>query len=304
MRPRVIAALAITSVLAACVTQGGADWVQEVGDAEPEPGGRKTIPEGIAKPENSGAAPAGSRPPGAPIPGGDPEEGGERPVVIREHGRAPRAPANTAPANADSAPGAFRNTYYDFPSEGPGPRDATLFDATCAPLARVTRDFHDRVCVQGSGRIAAGATVSFARRDCACADVCPRTSQRICFERLDPAQFPHGRGAMGRPITPLRTVAVDSTVIPLGTSLYIPEFAGTPKPDGTPHDGCFVAEDRGIRVVGRHIDVFTGDPAVTARWNALVPSNRGVSVVLNDPRCGRAAPPPGGAARAAPGPPI
>ncbi|NUQ78637.1 MAG: hypothetical protein HUU21_34345 [Polyangiaceae bacterium] len=302
MRLRVIAALAITSALAACITQGGSDWVQEAGELEP--GGRKTIPATITKAENSQNQRPATAPPSASGKaslenGADSESEGEEPVVLREHGRSPRSTANAA--NADGTPGAFRNTYYDFPSEGAGPRDATLFDAACAPITRVTRDFHDRVCVQGSGRIAAGATVSFARRDCACADVCPRTGQKICFERLDPAQFPHGRGAMGRPITPLRTVAVDTAVIPLGTSIYIPEYAGRPKADGTPHDGCFVAEDRGIRVVGRHVDVFTGEPAMTARWNALVPSNRGVSVVLNDPRCGRA---DGTARRAGQGPPM
>src|SRR6185312_10117183 len=73
----------------------------------------------------------------------------------------------------------FRNTYYDFPREGAGEKDATIFDAACAPIAKVTRRFHDQVCVQGSGRLAMGQTVSFARRDCACADVCPRTGQRI-----------------------------------------------------------------------------------------------------------------------------
>lgn len=303
-----IAPLAIASLLAACVTQGGSDWVREVGSDEPEPSraGRPQIqpatPEG-REPARADANPPPPAPSGPSAPSEEPDATGESPIVIREHGRAPRPPANAAAASADSTTGAFRNTYYDFPSEGDGARDATLFDAACSPITRVTRDFHDRVCVQGSGRIAAGATVSFARRDCACAAVCPRTGQRICFERLDPAQFPHGRGAMGRPITPLRTVAVDSDVIPLGTPLYIPELAGPLKPDGTPHDGCFVAEDRGIRVVGRHIDVFTGDPSVTARWNALVPSNRGVSVFMNDPRCARAggAQPQGGA-RTAPGP--
>ncbi len=64
--------------------------------------------------------------------------------------------------------------------------------------------------MQGSGRLGAGQTVSFAKRDCACAAVCPRTGQKICFERLDPARFPSGRGASGGPITPLRTVAVDT----------------------------------------------------------------------------------------------
>ena len=83
-------------------------------------------------------------------------------------------------------------------------------------------------------------------------------------------------------------MAVDSDVIPLGTRIFIPELVGLPLPDGTPHDGCFVAEDRGIKVVGRQVDVFTGDPAVTARWNALFPSNRGVHVELGAARCAAA----------------
>lgn len=180
----------------------------------------------------------------------------------------------------------FRNTYYNFPREGSGPRDATVFDASCAPIAAVTKAFHDAVCVQGSGRLASGATISFARRDCACAAVCPRTDQKICFESLDPARFPAGRGATGGPITPLRTVAVDTKVIPLGTRIFVRELVGLPRADGTPHDGCFVAEDRGLKVVGRQIDIFTGDPAMTARWNALLPSNTGVHVELGSPRCG------------------
>jgi 3D (Asp-Asp-Asp) domain-containing protein len=139
--------------------------------------------------------------------------------------------------------------------------------------------------VQGSGRLASGSTVSFAKRGCPCAAMCPRTGQQICFERLDPTRFPAGRGATGKPITPFRTVAVDSNVVPLGTSVFIPEFVGLPRDDGKPHDGCFIAEDRGLRVVGRQVDVFMGDPAATAKWNKLFPSNRGVHVRVNEPRC-------------------
>jgi len=205
----------------------------------------------------------------------------------------PEAPAAVHGPSAPPAAAAggdaevYRNTYYDFPREGSGPQDATLYDAACAPITRVTQAFHDQVCVQGSGRLATGQTVSFAKRDCACAAVCPRTGQKICFERLDPARFPSGRGATGGPITPLRTVAVDTAVIPLGTSIYVPELAGLPRADGSPHDGCFVAEDRGVKVVGRQLDVFTGDPAMTALWNARVPSNKGVHAHLGDPRCAR-----------------
>jgi 3D (Asp-Asp-Asp) domain-containing protein len=146
------------------------------------------------------------------------------------------------------------------------------------------------VCVQGSGTLKAGGTVSFAKRDCACAAECPRTGQRICFDLLDKAQFPWGRGAMGKAITPLTTVAVDSNVIPLGTPLYIPEYDGVARdPSGNAvHDGCFLAEDRGLKVQGQHVDIFTGHSDITRLWNRLVPSNKGVTVVLESPRCKRA----------------
>jgi 3D (Asp-Asp-Asp) domain-containing protein len=197
------------------------------------------------------------------------------------------AAAGTATVDVVASDAVYRNTYYDFPREGAGDKDATLFDASCAPIAKVPKAFHDAVCVQGSGKLAMGGTVSFAKRDCACAAVCPRTGQKICYERLDPARFPSGRGATGGPITPLVTVAVDVSVIPLGTAVFVPEMVGLPRADGSPHDGCFVAQDRGLKVVGRHIDFFTGDPAMTQAWNARVPSNQGVHVRVGDPRCAR-----------------
>jgi membrane-bound lytic murein transglycosylase len=149
----------------------------------------------------------------------------------------------------------------------------------------VTRTFHDAVCVQGSGRLHTGETISFSRRNCACAALCPRTKQHICFDLLDPRQFPYGRGAAGTAITPLRSVAVDSDVIPLGKVLYMPAYQGLRDATGRPHDGCFIAEDRGLKVRGKHVDIFTGSPRVTDVWNAAVPSNRGVRVMIGASRC-------------------
>jgi 3D (Asp-Asp-Asp) domain-containing protein len=182
--------------------------------------------------------------------------------------------------------GTFRNTYYDFPRETDHRGDTvSLMGASCAPIAKVPRGFYEAVCVQGSGSLARGGTVSFARRDCACAEVCPRTGQRICFDALDPAAFPFGRGAAGTPITPLRTVAADTDLLPMGTVLYIPELDGFPRDGGDPLDGCFVVEDRGLRVKGSHVDIFTGHPSQTATLNREVPSNQGVTVVVDSPKC-------------------
>jgi 3D (Asp-Asp-Asp) domain-containing protein len=186
--------------------------------------------------------------------------------------------------------GAFENTYYDFPSESDYTGETTaLHDAQCRPIANVRAAFFDALCVQGSGMLDSGVTVSFARRDCSCARVCPRTSQKICFEALDKNTFPWGRGATGKGIVPLLSVAVDPAVIPLETSLYIPEYEGLPRDarNTAQHDGCFIAQDRGSMVQGKHVDVFTGEPAVTRLWNRLVPSHRGVTVVLNSPKCAR-----------------
>ena len=186
--------------------------------------------------------------------------------------------------------GTFKNTYYDFPNESDfDGASLDLMNGSCQSIASVPRTFYESVCVQGSGTLKAGGTVSFAKRDCACAAECPRTGQHICFDLLDKRQFPWGRGATGKGITPLVTVAVDSTIIALGTPLYIPEYDGVARDASgtTKHDGCFLAEDRGLAVKGQHVDVFTGHREITQLWNRLVPSNRGVTVVVDSPRCKR-----------------
>jgi 3D (Asp-Asp-Asp) domain-containing protein len=276
---------ATLATVSACATQGGTAWVEAVNDPHFAGDNHAAVdvdPLTVAEPPLDPAE-AGFPPLPVDATCAKGEGCDEGAIVVRDYGSGARAVIeNALPADL------FRNTYYDFPVEAAGKKDATLYDAACKAIAQVPRDFHDRVCVQGSGKLASGRTVSFAKRGCDCADVCPRTGQKICFEALDPAKFPSGRGATGKPITPLKTIAVDSTVIPLGTPVYVADFVGLPRPDGTKHDGCFLAEDRGTRVIGRQIDVFTGDPSVTAQWNKLVPSNHGVRVSMNDPKCPKA----------------
>ncbi len=222
----------------------------------------------------------------------------ERPRA-RTIGAMPKEGANDPTGGGGRVLGVFRNTYYDFPSEADFTGEAVaLMNPSCQPIAKVPRGFYEAVCVQGSGSLASGGTVSFAKRDCACAETCPRTGQKICFDALDKNTFPWGRGAAGTPITPLRTVAADTNVLPMGTVIYVPELDGLAvRPEvsngGGTIDGCFVVEDRGLRVRGEHIDIFTGHPSQTAVLNALVPSNQGVTVVVDAPKCARLA----GAAR-------
>ncbi|MBW2453140.1 MAG: hypothetical protein JRI68_01440 [Deltaproteobacteria bacterium] len=252
---------------------GGSDWL-EAGAGRSGPGSGDDMWWG----DDDASSPAGSEPASA----------GSAAATAPGPGTANPKLALTGDPSSGTPLEEYRNTYYDFPQERARSSQAAtrqLFDSSCQPIRTVSRVFHDQLCVQGSGRLATGQTVSFAKRDCACAAECPRTAQRICFDLLDPKEFPYGRGASGKAITPLRTVAVDSDLVPLGTVLYIPAYHGLRGPDGADHDGCFIAQDRGLKVKGKHVDVFTGDPRTTVSWNAAVPSNQGVKVILGADRC-------------------
>lgn len=264
----VLAAIVLLT-LAACA---GQDWVRAPVDRDQNAEGAEWFVD----------SPAADHPPTE-----------ETPAASARGARPAPPPGPSLPSGADLEAGAtsvdtYRNTYYDFPKEAPWSRGAPttqLFDGECRPIATVSRDFYDRLCVQGSGRMLSGHTVSFAKRDCACAAECPRTGQKICFEKLAADEFPFGRGATGKAITPLRTVAVDPARIPLGSVLYIPAYHGLRGPDGDTHDGCFIAQDRGLKVQDKHVDIFTGDPETTAAWNVAVPSNQGVKVIVGVTRC-------------------
>ncbi len=64
------------------------------------------------------------------------------------------------------------------------------------------------------------------------------------------------------PSLPLRyyqSIAVDPSVIPLGSRVYIPAYRN----DG--HGGWFVAQDTGGAIVGHRIDVYRQPPASSSR---------------------------------------
>ncbi|MBM4358854.1 MAG: hypothetical protein FJ096_12185 [Deltaproteobacteria bacterium] len=278
-KPRTPTVATAAATLLAMASYGctGKDWVRP--DAAPATTVR--VDDGWNEAAPRATATATASPPPAPV-----GEAAPAPLPPLTLALGETAPASGSPASAPSG-AVFRNTYYFFPEE-PGYAETGptrgLFDAKCRPIRTVSQTFHDQLCVQGSGRLASGETVSFARRGCECAAECPRSGQRICFELLDAARFPWGRGANGRAITPLKTVAVDDS-IPLGTVLYVPEMNGLRDLEGKPHDGCFVAEDRGSKVKGRQIDFFVGRAEAGEVWNRAVPSNRGVHVVLGASQC-------------------
>lgn len=87
-----------------------------------------------------------------------------------------------------------------------------------------------------------------------------------------PPDAPYGLGVMNFRLVPLRSIAVDPSVFPNGTVLFIPRLRGATMslPDGrqVQHDGFVFAADRGGAIKGQHIDFFKGP----ARSDAVPPA--------------------------------
>ncbi len=69
------------------------------------------------------------------------------------------------------------------------------------------------------------------------------------------------RDSLGCKVVPLRTVAIDPSLVPKRTILFIPQTVGLPVPGGGTHDGYWYASDTGGGIKGAMIDLFTGHGA-------------------------------------------
>ncbi len=157
---------------------------------------------------------------------------------------------------AGQARGTFDLTYYWVTAEVdyPGTPSEPLYDARCTVFATVTPEFARNLRLEGTGRLADGRVLNVAGA-CGCA-------RSPCFVEVD-GGHPWGIGVQNRPLAPYRSVAVDRSVVPYGTSLYVAELDGVPVPGDPPwggfiHDGCVIAADTGGSIVGAHLDWFVG----------------------------------------------
>jgi 3D (Asp-Asp-Asp) domain-containing protein len=146
--------------------------------------------------------------------------------------------------------GTFSLTYYWVSAEADEPGvepSTTIYDKTCAPLAKVSAQFASELALAGSGKLADDRMLTVTG-ECNC-------KRSPCFRVID---HPWGIGASNRPLVPFRSLAVDRKLIDIGTALWIEQLDGTEIPGTFPtvHDGCVAADDVGGRIIGERIDWF------------------------------------------------
>ena len=105
--------------------------------------------------------------------------------------------------------------------------------------------------MEGTGYLLNGRLINFKARLTK-----PDGTTEIRWRWCGP-EAPYGYGHEDIPLIPFRSAAVDPTVIPIGSKLYIPAAKGAVLPDGSVHDGFFHAIDIGSAITDRKIDIFT-----------------------------------------------
>lgn len=113
-----------------------------------------------------------------------------------------------------------------------GKRYTELRDTRGRVIAQTHARFRKDLVMEGTGWLRDGRTVRFDRT------VNGEHRFRVTRSR-------YGVTATGCPTEPYHTVAVDPHFVKLGSKIYIPQLKGTVLPDGSEHDGIFIANDRG-----------------------------------------------------------
>jgi 3D (Asp-Asp-Asp) domain-containing protein len=149
--------------------------------------------------------------------------------------------------------------YTALETDYPSGSDAVFRTRTGETIARASTEFVRLASIEGSAKLSDGRLVNVD------GVVGGERRWRVVYQ-------PFGLDAVGCELVPFRSAAVDPSVIPLRTRLYLPETAGMRLPDGQVHDGEWYAVDTGSAIRGGRIDLFMG----AGRASMAVPRQHGV----------------------------
>lgn len=165
----------------------------------------------------------------------------------------------------------LKHTYYKLAEEKDysGPKTTPIYTPEGQMIAYVSAPFAFDLSLEGSGKLDDGRVVNYSSSGGSCLTPPGYHGVRSCYRVLDASTYPWGRGH-GVPVEPLRSIAVDPSMIPWNSVVYIREFDGLQIPlidgvGGFTHDGLFRAEDSGGGIHNNHIDIYAG-PNGMYRW--------------------------------------
>jgi 3D (Asp-Asp-Asp) domain-containing protein len=162
--------------------------------------------------------------------------------------------------------GFFRPTFYRVVDENEErfsdlPKDTPVLGVKGDTIAMVTAKFERLLNLEGTGKLADGRLLNFARWG---------ENREILYRVVENCEW--GLGVQNAEwisevesykLVPYRTIAVDPKVIPIGSVVYIPAIRGIRLPTGETHDGYFLAHDIGGAIKEKRIDIFVGPESDT-----------------------------------------
>jgi 3D (Asp-Asp-Asp) domain-containing protein len=160
--------------------------------------------------------------------------------------------------------GKFKITYYWTVEEAeyPESKSKPLYLADGSLLGRFSSSFIRAFKTESAARLRDGRRISYLKS---------RGRALVVDQFL---------GYGGHKLTELKSIAVDTRIIPLGSVVYIPAAANVVV-DGKPQSGVFYAQDIGSAVKGKHIDIFIGRKANMQAFSlAGMQSSRSVDVYV------------------------
>jgi len=182
--------------------------------------------------------------------------------------------------------GDFRVTYYwiAFEREHRGTKDVPLIGCDGRTLATVADSFAREISLEGTGVLEDGRVLNLQERH-------PEARHGWCFFEVDRSEAPWGWGSRV-PLHPFRSIA-ENGLLPAGETIFLPDFVGVPvpAPDGGIdfHDGCFVVEDTGYTLDGRHIDIFVLAEGHYKKIHRLIGGRSNLRIYTDSPLCPPAA---------------
>lgn len=156
---------------------------------------------------------------------------------------APALSEDIAPESAISAKLAATLYYTALEADYPPGQSAPFLDIDGKVLRTASDAFLAAAAIEGTAEFTDGVVLNYAAR----------VGGAVRWMEVE-----RGLDARGCELVAFRSAAVDPALVKLGSVLHIEETVGMPLPDGSRHDGSWIAADTGPSIKGNRIDLYTG----------------------------------------------